>query len=221
MTIAVGFLCDGGKEVYIAADRQFTSPGFFKYQEKKYFTDQKGALGLAFAFAGDPGVFREVQQKVCGYLDQVEDLSVTLVQATIEEVVNSLNLRFSGSLYMLVGVNEIFDPPKLIIFDGKGVFLAEDRVYAVGCGESSLLRYLGDHLYAPDLPSVNSLGLAAYLVKKATQYVDYCGEPIDILHGDVCGFVEVEPEKIKAAIQMMERQEQFLSTLLIQKPFEI
>ena len=220
MTIAIGFLFNDGAEAYIAADRQFTAPGFFKYQAKKYVNEEASSLLLTFAFAGYPGVFSEVQQKVCVALEKERILSVESVRLVVEKVIKSLSLRGSESLFMLVGVNEIFDPPSLIVFDGKSVFLGENnKVYLVGCGDSSLTRYLIDHLYGPDMSKEQGLAVAAYLIKKATQYVDYCGEPIDVLYGYELGFHEVEREKIQAAIQKVEEQEQYLSTLLIQTPF--
>lgn len=220
MTIAIGFLFNNGTEGYIAADRQFTAQGFFKYQAKKYANDEASSFLLTFAFAGDPGVFSEVRQKVCTQLGKEKVVSIEIVKSTIERVIKSLSLRGSESLFMLVGVNEIFDPPSLIVFDGKSVFLAENnKVYLVGCGETSLIRYLIDQLYGADMSKDQGLALAAYLIKKATQYVDYCGEPIDVLYGYELGFHEVEREKIQTAIQRVEEQEQFLSTLLIRTPF--
>lgn len=222
MTIAVGFLCNGGADLIVAADRQFTSPGFFKYHRKKYITEERGACSFAFAFSGEPGTFQEFQQKVFGFFDNYDDLSVEIVQETMSGVLASMGLMdrsIPPSFFVLAGFNVFLEAPKMIVFDGKSIFVAENEVHIVGCGESSVIRYLGDQLYSPDLPLNQGVALGAYLIKKATQYVDYCGEPIDVIHGDAYGFQVIEKDTVKAGIEKIEEQEQYLSTLLIQTPF--
>jgi hypothetical protein len=74
-------------------------------------------------------------------------------------------------------------------------------------------------LYSAELTVKIGSGLATYLVKKAPQYVDACGEPIDVMVLSESGCETISPERIKADIQKMEDQEAFLFTLLIQTPF--
>lgn len=223
MTVAVGFLCGNGEDIIIAADRQFTSPGFFKYHTKKYITEQRGEFGFTFVYSGEPGTFKAFQQKVFGFLDDhYDDLSLEVVRETIEGVLDNMNLRdrsLSPSFFVLVGYSELFSQPKMIVFDGREVFVAQNEIHIAGCGDTSLLRYLGDRLYSPAMSREQGIALGAYLIKKATQYVDYCGEPIDVIWGCHAGFEAAEKGKIETGIQMIEEQEQFLSTLMIQTPF--
>lgn len=220
MTIAVGFLCDSGQCLVIASDQQFTSPGYYKYHEKKYVTKQKGYFQITCVFSGDPGLFAEVQQKAFGFLDYAEDPTAELVLDTFTGVIDSLNLRESGSLYLLIGVTETFAPPRLIVFTGKGIFVADNRIHVVGGGESSVVHYLANCLYSPAMTGEQGIALGAYLIKKATRYVDYCGEPIDVLCGDSLGFEIVPQDKIQAGIQKIESRENLLFTLLVQTPFQ-
>ena len=223
MTIAVGFLCDNGKNLIMAADRQFTSPGFFKYHRKKYVTKQKGTFDFAFMFSGEPGTFKAFQQRVFGFFDQCEELDTEIIRETIEGVLTTLGLRdfaLPPSFFLLAGFNDFASDPQMIVFDGKSVFVAESEVYLVGCGDTSLLRYLSDHLYSPQMNYKQGVALSAYLIKKATQYVGYCGEPIDVILGCDFGFGPVAVETIADDLKKIENQEQFLSTLLVQTPFQ-
>ncbi|QNI30999.1 hypothetical protein H7849_18045 [Alloacidobacterium dinghuense] len=223
MTIAVGFHCDDG--IVIAADRQFTSQGFFKYHEEKFAFEDKGDLStrIIFVFSGDPGLFKEAHQKIMGFLRLAELPTVDLVQQTVEGVLTSMGWKehfLDNSLFMLVGVVEPFENPVLLVFNNRSLHQAGKGVQTIGCGDTSLIRYLGDHLYQESLKRSEGIALAAYLIKKATQYVDYCGEPIDVFClDDYSGVVTVSQEEIKAAVQKMESQESQMYDLLIQKPF--
>src|SRR5208282_4571343 len=117
MTIAVGFLCNGGENLIIAADRQFTSPGFFKYHRKKYITEQRGMCSFAFVFSGEPGTFQAFQQKVLGFFDNYDNLSVEIIQETMEGVLTSMGLMdrsIPPSFFVLAGFNMFLEAPKMV-----------------------------------------------------------------------------------------------------------
>lgn len=224
MTIAVGFLCGDGKDLILAADRQITAQGAYQTRRKKYSTNSQGFVEMAFLYSGEPGTFHSFTQKVEESLNAKPEVSPEVVQETIEETLNTMKLNdpfLEPRFWLLAGVSEFWGPPKLIAFDGKYVFTAKDGVQIIGRGDTSLINYLGDRLYSPDLSPEQGIALAAYLIKKATQYVDGCGEPIDVLHGNGCDFRVVDKDKVSAGIDLIETQEEFLSTLLIQTPFSI
>jgi hypothetical protein len=54
------------------------------------------------------------------------------------------------------------------------------------------------------------IGLGAYLIKKATQYIDGCGEPIDMIDGNAVGFEVVKNEEISARLLAIENREELL-----------
>jgi 20S proteasome alpha/beta subunit len=224
MTIAVGFHCKDG--LVLAADRQFTAPGTFKYHAKKFATNTQGFSELAYVFAGYPGVFAEMQQKVDALLTQepMEVISPAFIKDTIEGVLVGMGWKenfLEGRLCFLLAINELFEPPQMLVFDETSLCWANTGIRVIGCGDTSLIRYLGDRLHSPEMPINEGVGLGAYLIKKATQYIDYCGEPIDVLVINESGIREAKREEVTASIQKMESQEDFLSTLLVQTPFQL
>jgi 20S proteasome alpha/beta subunit len=94
---------------------------------------------------------------------------------------------------------------------------ADDRIQIVGCGDTSLIRFLADKLRAPDMTGDHAVGLAAYLVKKATQYVDLCGEPIDVILVNGSNNRAIPPEETTPLVAAIEAQEEYLPTLLVLK----
>jgi 20S proteasome alpha/beta subunit len=222
MTIAVGFLCNNGNDLIIAADRQFTVEGFSKRHAKKLVSD---GPDLLYGFAGDPGLYTEARQKISGFLSTLKpaDSSIDVIRETIEGVLNQMQLRGSDPnyrpLYLFVGINEIFSRPRLIVFNGQGVYESECGVEIIGCGDTSLIHFLIDHLYSEHLSPEQGIALAAYLIKKATQHIDKTGEPIDVERADGLGFQTVSRNDVQEGILKIEGQEEFLSTLLIQTPF--
>lgn len=225
MTIAVGFLCNNANDLVIATDRQITIPGSHKYPQQKYRIGQKDHVELTFTFAGDPGVFQEVQQKVMERLQETEDLSFDLVRATLNQVLGEVNLRDRFltrpfDLYLIVGVSELFGPTRLLLFNGRALYEGDHKeVHVIGCGDTSLIAYLASHLYSPNLSAQQGIALAAYMIKQATKFIDYCGEPIDVLHGTETGFEVLPADRIQAAIEMIEAQEEQLATWMIRTPF--
>jgi len=224
MTIAVGFLCGGGEHLILAADRQITVEGAYKIRREKYTTSKQGFVELACFYSGEPGTFSEFAQRVEDFLSAQPEVSTGIVQNAIENTLDTMRLRdpfLEPCFSLLAGISELFEAPKLLVFDGKSVFRAHDRVSIIGCGDTSLINYLSDQLHRPDLTANQGIALGAYLVKKATQYVDGCGEPIDVIHGDGVGFQVVEMDKVTAGIQAIENQEEFLFTWLVQTPFQL
>lgn len=225
MTIAVGFFCNGGNDLFIAADRQFTVEGFSKYHERKLVRE---GSDLVYGFAGDPGLYTEARQKISGFLNTLKpaDSSVEIIRETVEGVLAQMGLRGADPsyrpLYLFVGINEIFSRPRLLVFNGQGFYESEGlAVEIIGCGDTSLIHFLSEHLYSPHLSPDQGIALAGYLIKKATRHVDKTGEPIDVEHGDGIGFETVDKSKVETEIRKIESQEEFLSTLLIQTPFQL
>jgi 20S proteasome alpha/beta subunit len=224
MTIAIGFHCGDGNDLILAADRQITARGSYKVSRKKYSTNSEQFIESAFLYSGEPGAFASFTKKVEKSLKAIPDVTPEIVQDTIESTLDAMKLRdpyADPRFWLLAGVNDFWKPPRLIVFDGKEVFRAENGVSIIGCGDTSLINYLSEKLHRPDLAPNQGIALAAYLIKKATQYVDGCGEPIDVIHGDGLGYQVVRADKVSAGIQAIENQEDLLFTLLVQTPFQI
>lgn len=223
MTIGVGFLCGDGDHLILASDRQITAKGAYKVKKKKYATSTQGFVDIACFYSGEPGTFAAFTQKLENSLDAYLNVTPEIVQDEIEKVLHSMKLTepyLESCFWLLAGIVELFEKPKLIVFDGKALFKATDAVHVIGIGDTSLINYLKEQLHRPDMALNQGIALGAYLIKKATEYVDGCGEPIDVIRGDSGGFHVVEKDKVSAGIQAIEYQEQFLSTLLVQTPFQ-
>jgi 20S proteasome alpha/beta subunit len=224
MTIAVGFLCDNGEHLLLAADRQITSRGAYKIRRQKYAQSQQGFFDMAFVYSGEPGTFSAFVHKLESLLDPDREITSKAITDTIETVLEGMKLTdplYDPRFWLLVGINELFEKPQLIVFDGRYVFPASSDVQIIGFGDTSLINFLSDKLHAPDLTKNEGIALAAYLVRKAVQYVDTVGEPIDVICGSSSGFEIVSEDKIKAGIQAIENQEEHLSTWLVRTPFQL
>jgi hypothetical protein len=182
MTIGVGFLCNNGSDFILAIDQQITFQGAYKIHHKKYSTSTRGFVDVAFLYSGEPGTFSAFTQKVEASLDLQTNITPEIIQETIKTTVESMKLRdsFDTRLWLLIGVCEILSTPWLIVFDGKEVFKAPEGIQIIGAGDTSLIHYLSERLYRLDMTTDQGIALGGYLVKKATQYIDGCGGPIDV-----------------------------------------
>lgn len=223
MTIAVGFLCNNENHLILAADRQVTLRGAYKVKRQKYTKAQKGFFDMAFVYSGEPGTFAAFAHKLDVHLSNEKEITSETILKAIETVLEEMKLMdpmYEPRFWLLVGINELFEKPQLIVFDGKYVFPATNDIQVIGCGDTSVIHFLGDKLHSSDLNKAQGIALAAYLIKKAAQYVDAVGEPIDVICGAMGGFDIVPDDEVLAGIQAIENQEQFLSTLLVQTPFQ-
>jgi 20S proteasome alpha/beta subunit len=183
---------------------------------------------VIFAFSGSPNLATEVQDKIIERLTMHEansksDITGKEVRDIVDEVLTEmgrLNGVFSGILQFLIGVYPIWEPPQLLSFDGQAVHAVRGTA-VLGCGgDTSIVRFLCDRLYDPSLNCIAGARIGAYLVKKATQYVDGCGEPIDVMILSGPKVIKLEAEEVTRSLELMESQEKYLFTLLVQKPFQ-
>lgn len=66
VTAVVGMLCGDG--IVIAADQQVSVPGHFKYHESKIEVQEGPNWAVTFAYAGSPGLAKEVKNKILEHL---------------------------------------------------------------------------------------------------------------------------------------------------------
>jgi 20S proteasome alpha/beta subunit len=122
-------------------------------------------------------------------------------------------------LQLFIGHGGAIKDSQLLKFDGKGLHKADNYGF-LGVGDSALLRFLAETLYLTDLSEDEGMNLAIYLIQKATDYIDWCGGPIDV------GFmnwaqecVMLPQDEIQRRIKSMEKQESKLTDLIIRQPF--
>lgn len=216
VTIVVGFRCVDG--IVICADQQVTASGAFKYHEPKISKEDFDNFTAVFSYAGSPEQANEVHDKICTVLHNtpIEKDVIEIVRATTEGILADMTRWYTElDLQMLIGVNSWREGVDLLKFGGKGVYVA--RAF----GDSSLIRFLADKLYSKSLTVKSGMDLAIYLVKKAEDYIDGCGGPIDVIALEPIdrSYKRVSQDFTQQRLTKMEAQEKFLADLLIRKPF--
>jgi 20S proteasome alpha/beta subunit len=123
-------------------------------------------------------------------------------------------------LELLIALVVWLEKPELLKFDGKGLHTADD-FNCIGVGNSPLVRFLSDTLYSKQMNTETGAKLGAYIIRKATQYIDLCGGPIDVVTVNDLDdtYTWLSENDVQAAFQKMEHQESGLADLLIRQPF--
>jgi len=195
-----------------------------KYTDQKIFPLDVEGCRCVFAFAGDGGLGAEVRDKSFRKLGEFlrhadAEVSSEEFRAAAEEVVNDQNRTLVDlPLEFLLAAYPSKDGPVLFHFDGRS-FNRTKRLTVLGCGNDSLMRFLSERLYKENLPQVEAVSVAAYLVKKATKYVNGCGEPIEAFLVKA-GEVKKIDDWAAAAIQTLEHVEQSCFDDLLKKAYE-
>jgi 20S proteasome alpha/beta subunit len=196
-------------------------PGAFKYHEKKIAVEVGSVWKVAFAFSGEPGFAREVQEKVMAAIRLLptETPDGAQVKEILDDVLsNTTRLYTQGDapLQLLVSLAIWMERPELLKFDGRALHAA-DNFNCLGVGNSPLIRFLSDTLYSPDIDLKTGVALAAYFIRKAEQYIDWCGGPIDVVtiedYEDFCQWIP--EDEITQKIEQMEKEEKLISRLLL------
>lgn len=221
MTIVAGFRCTDG--IVVCADQQISLPGFHKYHEAKISreADQEWT-SILFAYSGLPGLAREAQEKMVRALrPHRAKITSALVGDVADEVLTGMGRQYAElELQLLIGTSAYLERPELLKFDGKSLHTA-DNFNVLGAGDSSLTRFLSDKMYSPEIDVENGQMLGVYLIKKATEYVDHCGGPIDVaVLENYSGSVRYlsEPD-IEMMLKKMESRETFLNQIIIRGDF--
>jgi len=179
MTIAIGMLCSDG--IVLAADRQLTREDGHKYQEQKIFPIDGGDWKAVLTYSGSPDFVKEVQQKLVSSLNREEiKVDCRAIRDALEEILNGLGRQYGDvGTDLLVAAYGNQEVPQLMKFDGKAIH-GTHGFNCLGVGDSSLISFLSEALYRPELTVQQGIRLAVYLVSKANRYIDKCGGGPDI-----------------------------------------
>lgn len=211
MTIALAFPYLEG--VLVCADTQMSYATGTKYTEHKITVKDIDGCRCVFAFAGEIGLSSEIRSKIFRQITEfIKRSGATLatddIHASIEVVLNEYKrLEVALGLEFLLAIYPQSEAPTIIHFDGKAVNATTDEIVVLGCGNESLTRYLTENLFINDLDWEYALALGCYIVKKATQYVQFCGEPIEAARLTQDSVWEVDSQNIDWACTITERQE--------------
>jgi 20S proteasome alpha/beta subunit len=216
MTVVLGIRCTDG--IVLCADEQVSAVGSHKYYEQKIIARDGFIESIAFAFAGLPGLAMEAREKIMKIVDRA-NLSNETVYDAADKVLTKMGRQYADiELQLLIGVAVVNEEPTLIKFDGKGLHAASTLSF-LGVGDSSLLRFLADVLSQPEMTIKEATDLGIYMIRKAEQYIDHCGGPIDVLtieRNSSCTLLsEME---IQERIAKMEAQETYLRDLIFRLP---
>lgn len=211
MTIALAFPYLEG--VLVCADTQMSYPTGTKYAEHKITAEEIDGCRCIFAFAGDLGLATEIRnkifRKITAFVKATQANPVTEeLHAIVEAATNEYKrLEVNLEIEFILAVYPQAEVPAIIHFAGKGVNVKTDEIVVLGCGNESLTRYLTENLFINDLDWEHALALGCYIVKKATQYVQFCGEPIEAARLTQDSVWEVDSQNIDWACTITERQE--------------
>lgn len=211
MTIALGFPYLEG--MLVCADTQMSYPTGTKYAEQKITTGEIEDCRYIFAFAGDLGLATEIRtkifRKIALYIKETKTSPLTEeLHAIVETAINGYNrLEVNLEIEFLLAIYPKGETPAIIHFSGRGINVTTDEIVVLGCGNESLTRYLTENLFITDLDWEHALALGCYIVKKATQYVQFCGEPIEAARLTQNSVWEVDSQNIDWACTITERQE--------------
>jgi len=184
MTVGIGFSCRDG--VAIFADRQITSQGAFKYDERKIFSSQGQECNFIFPDAENPDgaqvMFRKAREGLKDRLSKaVGDFPKDRARAVLEEVFFDHNTE---GLQTLIGIHLKHTPP--FLFRTQEAKVVDGYVEQIGLGDSSALRYLTNFLEQEDNTVAEASVLGSYIVSVANRYVDGCsgGPDTAIIYAD-------------------------------------
>jgi hypothetical protein len=191
LTIGVGFRCDFG--IVLCSDTQIT----WKDKHKAYETKQFHPCGIewtmASVYAGDPQLWKSFCNKFMEYIEAHYKANSREPNTTKElrDILETTLCYFSEldtdpmSLCLLVGFIIRNKEIKLVKTEGK--LISDVPVFDyIGCGDSSLLRYLTPITADNDRwPTISqALYTGTYWVLQATRWVEDCGGDIEafVLH---------------------------------------
>ncbi len=218
MSMALGLPCRDG--LVICADEQILVPGGNKsFEERISCVDLYGSV-LVSSYAGPTELWKEATDKIAHQLiglqgpEEEGDVCVTphQIYETADEVFTTMGRP--ASLQMLMAVGGVFSSPELFVFE-RGAMYRTTGFVCLGGGESSLVRFLADHLYSSSMAVEAAKSLGIYLIAKAAQYMDKVGAPIDciIVAGHQPEWLSDAEIKERETI-MLAREKNFLPQIL-------
>jgi hypothetical protein len=187
VTIGIGMLCTDG--VLVCADRQHTSPrAGFKFEAVKTSRHIARNCRLSFCYSGNQDDATAMLRIIYDTFDDVfesEPEANGPINRTLRALTKIFKDKTAKYLEMLIGVCFPGSACGLIKTSGNRVVVGVTEY--IGCGDSSVLRYLADILLPNWVPSTHEADfLSCYMCSVATRYIDGCGGGPDriVLHLD-------------------------------------
>jgi hypothetical protein len=187
VTIGVGFRCSNG--VVLCSDTQITWKGRHKAYETKQFYLSGRQWTMASVYAGDPQLWKSFRDKFLELI-QAHYRSTSREPETTKELRDILETALCYfteletdpmALCLLMGF--IIPNKEIRLVRSEGKLISDISGFDhIGCGDSSLLRYLipimaDDQQEWPS--SERALRIGTFLVLQAKRYVEDCGGDIE------------------------------------------
>jgi hypothetical protein len=184
MTIAAAFECEDG--FVFCADRLMTHGkasdyGSFAHYGKKVFPLEEMGFGAVVCGSGDSLLISAVADALRKSMLAQPPKDASEIPAILESVLQDVSTRVGAipDLSLLLGV-AMKNRSRFIRSDGL-VIQAANPTEILGIGETSLIRYLIDSVYRPEISLDELAALAAFIVFGAKTYCpQYCGGLTDI-----------------------------------------
>lgn len=208
MTIAIGFPYKDG--ILVCADTQMTYATGTKFSDHKIFAEDIENCPCIFAFADQSGLAAEIRSKIFRRIREEShaELTTQQVQDVVETVLNEHGRLYTDlPLEFLLAVCPPKTDPSIIHFDGKSLNAKYGEPVVLGCGNDSLTRYLTDNLFLPNMERMKALVFGSYVTRKATQYIQHCGEPIEAFSLTKEGSKQIDEQEVSWAATLAEQQE--------------
>jgi hypothetical protein len=222
LTIAAGFECKEG--FVLCADRLMSHGtahelGSFSHYEKKVFELSYTGVAIAICGCGPTTLLKAVAETVLAKnavlkdADGLVDLNGT--RQILEEALQDIASKLSAvpeQLSLLLAATTVDGKQQFLRSDGLVVQSASPHA-VLGIGETSLIRYLIDSVYKPDLDLYQLAALAGFVVYAAKRYCpQYCGGQTDIYM--------LPKEILWETVPVSEKKINALEAILAQKPPE-
>jgi 20S proteasome alpha/beta subunit len=182
MTVVVGLRCCDGW--VLGADQKISVQGSHGYQEEKLRLIQGTDWCVTLGYAGYTLTANALRQELVDQLLTLEDREITSekVRTVTDELLGKLfsNKQYGKWDQLLVGFSKVSENPKLFVQKSPlRSLLPAENFTCLGVGESPLVRYLAASIYSGDITTEVGKNVGIYLVSKAIQYIEGCGDPID------------------------------------------
>jgi hypothetical protein len=176
MTVSIGFSV--GEGIVLCSDRQHTSSTGFKFEKKKLLRcEHIGGAAMIFSYAGErePAeiLFGKVHNRLMNDLDPSEPADhrdpPEVIRDVLEEIFQSSH---SENLETLIGIRKGWFP---CLFRTSANRVVRGQTEWIGCGDSSVIRFLSDLIPQSHCTHIDAAILGSYLIAAANRYIDGCG----------------------------------------------
>jgi hypothetical protein len=175
VTIGIGFRCSNG--VVLCSDTQITWKGRHKAYETKQFYLTGVNWTMASVYAGDPQLWKSFRDKFKEFI-KAEVKTTKELRDILETALCYFTELDSDPMALCLLMGFVIPEKEIRLVRTEGKLISDVNGFDhVGCGDSSVLRYLSP-IMANDKEwpsSERALRIGTFLVLQAKRYAEDCG----------------------------------------------